>query len=92
METYEQSESSTDLESRKIQCMLAIDQFEQALALNRSWWEGHYNVANLYADLGPEGETKAIEHYKDAVKLNDTDADLYNNLSIALMKAGQLQV
>jgi len=41
----------------------------KALKANDKWFDGHYNVANLYMDIGPEGESSAIEHFKRAIEV-----------------------
>ncbi|GBG30939.1 UDP-N-acetylglucosamine--peptide N-acetylglucosaminyltransferase 110 kDa subunit [Hondaea fermentalgiana] len=70
----------------------AVSLYSRALAQKPDWFDGHYNLANLLADSGPEGEATAIVHYREALKLEPNDGDVHNNLSICLLNAGQLGV
>jgi len=68
----------------------AISLYLKALERMKTWFQGHYNVANLYAEGSPEEESKAIMHYKEAIALSNGDADCCNNIAIVLHRAGHL--
>lgn len=69
----------------------AASLYSRALTEKPDWFDGHYNLANLLAEQGPEGESSAILHYREALKVEPNDADAHNNLSVCLLHAGQLE-
>ncbi|MBT1701719.1 tetratricopeptide repeat protein [Chryseosolibacter indicus] len=64
----------------------AIDSFTQALKHNPRHYEAHYNLANLYAEVGNYALAKL--HYEIAIELEPSFPNSYYNLglSLALMK------
>jgi len=68
----------------------AIAHFERALSMDTTWFEGWYNLGNMYMEMGPESESDAISCYEKCLVINPSDSDTYNNLAVCLMKSGQL--
>jgi tetratricopeptide (TPR) repeat protein len=64
---------------------------QRALELNAEWFEGHYNLANLLADMGPELENAALRAYERALSIDPDDANAHNNFSLVLQRAGRLR-
>jgi tetratricopeptide (TPR) repeat protein len=70
----------------------AIHHYDAALKIERDWFEGHYNIANLLSDQGSEFEARALHHYECAVNHEDgkRSADAHNNYGVCLQNAGRL--
>ncbi len=58
----------------------AVDHFRCALRLQSDWADGHYNLANLLSELGPEHEAEAIEAYRAALALEPDNVDAHTNV------------
>ena len=71
----------------------AIVHFEGAVGLKngRSWYDGHYNLANLLADRGAGWESQAIQHYEAALKIDPNAAEAHTNFAACLRTAGRLR-
>ena len=67
----------------------AINQFENAIALNPSYTAAYFNLANTYSDMGKFLD--AIGYYEKALKLGHDKSlfpDIYNNMGIVFSKMG----
>ncbi|MCX7878463.1 MAG: tetratricopeptide repeat protein [Ignavibacteria bacterium] len=64
----------------------AIDCFTKALTHNPRHYESHYNLANLYSEVGNLQLAKV--HYEFAKEIDSSDTDLHFNLALvyAMMK------
>lgn len=60
----------------------AIDCFTQCLKLNPRHYEAHYNLANLYAEVGNHGLAKV--HYLISIELEPGFPNSYFNLGLTL--------
>lgn len=67
----------------------AIDYFTRALAHNSRHLEAHYNLANVYADVGNHNLAKV--HYEVALRINPAFDSGYYNLAVMLMQEGNLK-
>lgn len=85
----EQEDSAADawcnlgiIESRAGNYAKAIDCFTQALKLNPRHSEAHYNLANLYAEVGNTNLAKI--HYGIAIEIEPDFPNSYYNLGLTL--------
>jgi tetratricopeptide (TPR) repeat protein len=60
----------------------AIDCFTQSLKLNPRHYEAHYNLANLYAEVGNHALAKV--HYSISIELEPNFPNSYFNLGLTL--------
>ena len=60
--------------------------YEKALEIEPTSFILHFNLANAFFKQGLYKE--AIERYKEAIELNNEDADTYNNLACSLIEQG----
>lgn len=70
------------MECRKNDTMAAIDCFAQSLAVEPRHFESHYNMANLYFDMGDL--VLARTHYQIAASIDPEFAHVYFNLGLVL--------
>jgi Flp pilus assembly protein TadD len=70
------------LESRHGNTPKAIDCFSRCLALNPRHFEAHYNLANLYAELGNLPLAKV--HYQVSIEVEPDFPNSYYNLGLTL--------
>jgi tetratricopeptide (TPR) repeat protein len=70
------------IESQEGNYPKAIDCFTQALKNNPRHNEAHYNLANLYAEVGNFALAKI--HYEIAIELDSAFPNTYYNLGLAL--------
>ena len=68
----------------------ALNYFTMALADQPRHLESHYNMANLYADLG--NLRLARVHYELAIQIDPSFASSYYNLALLHMDAGDLRL
>ena len=69
----------------------SIYYFQHALNINGEWYEGHYNLANLYHEQGePENEAKTLHHYVKAIEIEPNEPDAHSNYSLCLFQSGKL--
>lgn len=70
------------LESQEGNITKAIDCFTQSLTHDPRHYEAHYNLANLYAEIGNYQLAKA--HYKISTEIEPTFPNSYFNLGLTL--------
>lgn len=70
------------IESQEGSYPKAIDAFTQALKHNPRHYEAHYNLANLYAEVGNYALAKI--HYEIAIELEPSFSNSYYNLGLCL--------
>lgn len=70
------------LECQEHQYAKAIDSFTQSLKHDPRHYEAHYNLANLYAEIGNLNLAKI--HYETAITLEPTFPNSYFNLGLTL--------
>jgi tetratricopeptide (TPR) repeat protein len=70
------------IESQENNYPKAIDCFTKALKNNPRHYEAHYNLANLYAEVGNFALAKI--HYEIAIELEPTFQNSYYNLGLTL--------
>lgn len=70
------------IESGKRQHTKAIDCFTRALKADPRHFEAHYNLANVYAEIGNLALAKI--HYQISIEIEPTFPNSYFNLSITL--------
>ena len=68
----------------------ALNYFTLALADQPRHLESHYNIANLYADLGNLRLARA--HYELAIQIDPSFASSYYNLALLHMDSGELKL
>ena len=73
------------IESHEGQYPKAIDCFTRCLKLDPRHYEAHYNLANLYAEVGNHGLAKI--HYSIAIELEPNFPNSYFNLGLTLAVA-----
>ena len=59
---------------------------ERAIALESDFFEAHFNLGNIYHDLGRHAEAQAC--YSEALRLNPYYADTHFYLAVTLEKMG----
>jgi tetratricopeptide (TPR) repeat protein len=64
---------------QKGQIQAAIEQYQRALSLKRSYPEAHYNLADSYEEI--PNYDKAVEEYQRAIDADVSFYEAYNNLS-----------
>lgn len=67
----------------------AIDCFTRCLANDPRHYEAHYNLANLYAELGNLSLARA--HYEIAIEIEPTFSNSYFNLGLTLAMSKQFK-
>ena len=65
----------------------AVFMYQKALNTDAKFYKAYYNLANIY--LAQEKYNLAIENYKHAAKLNQTNPYVYYNLACAFLKQGK---
>lgn len=80
-------ESLGKREEAETQYKKAADTYKQYLEENDNDAEAHYNLGQIYANLGNYSE--AIRRYRDATELKDDDPDIYYDLGVAYTKLAQ---
>ena len=60
--------------------------YERAIGLESDFFEAHFNLGNIYHDLGRFAEAQGC--YRDAVALNGSYADAHFYLAVTLEKTG----
>ena len=81
--------SFTALRRRCHEDLYELVKAERAIGLEPDFFEAHFNLGNIYHDLGRLEE--AIICYREAVKLNATYADAHFYLAVACEKIGLSQ-
>ena len=61
--------------------------YERAITLEPDVFEAHFNLGNIFHDLGRYTEAQVC--YRDALKLNPTYAEAHFYLAVTLEKSGQ---
>jgi Flp pilus assembly protein TadD len=61
--------------------------YERAITLGPDVFEAHFNLGNIFHDLGRYAEARTC--YRDALQLNPTYADAHFYLAVTLEKNGQ---
>ena len=61
--------------------------YERAIALEPDVFEAHFNLGNIFHDLGRYPSAQVC--YRDALKLNPGYADAHFYLAVTLEKSGQ---
>ena len=67
----------------------ALDYFKKSLRI-RPTADEHYNMANTFLKLEPPDYGSAVEHYKEALRMDPEHADCHQNLGLALKNEGKL--
>ena len=67
------------LYEKKKELTLAKKYYKKAISLKPSFVDAHYSLGRVYAQ---EGNSKAIEEFKIAIRLNPQDARVYNDLAV----------
>ena len=62
----------------------AIFAYKEALKLNPSSAECHFNLASAYSDNSQEG--LALEHFKESALYDDQNSETFYNIGVLLMK------
>ena len=65
----------------------AIAAYRRSIQIKKDYYWGHFNLANTLSAAGLLEESNAA--YLDAEKIQNTDADLYNNHAVVLMRLGR---
>ena len=63
--------------------------YERAIGLESDFFEAHFNLGNIYHDLGRFSEAQAC--YREALRLNPFYADAHFYLAVTFEKMGQSQ-
>jgi Flp pilus assembly protein TadD len=66
---------------------LAAQQYRRVLRRDRSMWRAHFNLGNVAARAGRWSE--AERRYRDALERAPGEADVMNNLAVALSARGR---
>jgi tetratricopeptide (TPR) repeat protein len=61
--------------------------YERAIALEPDVFEAHFNLGNIFHDLGRNTEAQAC--YREALRLNPGYADAHFYLAVTLEKSGR---
>jgi len=77
------------LESQDSNYAKAIDFFTRCLKQDPRHYEAHYNLANLYAEVG--NFTLAKIHYETAIEVEPTFSNSYFNLALTLAMSKSFQ-
>ena len=80
-------ESLDKREEAEAEYKKAAETYRKYLDENEGDAEGHYNLGQIYANLGQYSE--AIRHYRAATKLKEDDPDIYYDLGVAHSKLAQ---
>ncbi|GMI02566.1 hypothetical protein TrVE_jg10603 [Triparma verrucosa] len=67
----------------------ALVNFEKSLKI-RPTADEHYNMANTYLKLSPPNYDSAIEHYKEALRMDPNHLNCHQNLGLALKTIGKI--
>jgi len=78
------------IESRANRTDEAFDCFTRSLREDPRHWESHYNLANLYFEIGTL--KLAREHYEIAAKIEPSFANIYFNLGLLLAMSEEIDV
>lgn len=68
----------------------AIEEFQEAIAINPQYGDAYHNLANTYRELGQEKE--ALENYQKATSFNPSLWQSYQNLGIIYYQQGNFQI
>jgi tetratricopeptide (TPR) repeat protein len=63
--------------------------YERAIGLEPDFFEAHFNLGNIYHDLGNFDEAQSC--YREALRLNPQYADAHFYLAVTFEKMGQSQ-
>jgi len=66
----------------------AIDQYEQAVAVDPVYQQAHYNLGYALVEQGEFG--RAMFHYREALRLRPDDRQTLNNLATLMAQSGRL--
>ena len=74
----------------------AIEYFSKAIKLKPDYTVAIHNLAQAYTNLGfsyqkVDDYTPAIQHYMKALDISPTHANTHNNLSLSLLKTGDIK-
>jgi len=67
----------------------ALDYFKKSLEI-RPTADEHYNMANTFLKLEPPDFGSAVEHYKEALRMDPNHADCHQNLGLVLKGEGKI--
>jgi len=70
------------IETQELQYARAIDCFTRCLKADPRHYEAHYNLANLYSEVGNFALAKL--HYETAIEIEPSFTNAYFNLALAL--------